>query len=71
MPFGKVVVVIINDAEATVICKGAVAVCAVASAILAMKMNGPVAVGVPEITPAEESVNPPGSAPEPERTLQV
>ena len=62
-PLGKVDVVIINGAGAMVICRGAVAVCAAASVTLAVKLNVPAVVGVPEIWPAEESVSPPGSAP--------
>jgi hypothetical protein len=57
------VVVIIRTAAATVICRGAVVVCAAASVTLAVKLNVPAVVGVPEIWPAEESVSPLGSAP--------
>jgi hypothetical protein len=46
-----------------VICRGAVAVCAAASVTLAVKLTGPAAAGIPDNTPAEESVNPLGGAP--------
>jgi hypothetical protein len=45
------------------ICIGAVATCAAVSVTFAVKLNVPVAVGVPDNRPAGESVNPPGKAP--------
>ena len=53
----------------TVICTGAVATCAAASVILAVKLNVPITVGVPDNRPTEERVNPPGNSPA--LTLQV
>jgi hypothetical protein len=41
----------------------AVTTCAAASVILAVKLNVPAAVGVPDNRPTVESVNPPGKAP--------
>jgi hypothetical protein len=54
-------------AAATVRVNDLLAVCAVGfveSVTLAVKLKEPDAVGVPEIAPAEDSVRPPGSAPE-------
>lgn len=56
-----------ETAAATVRVKDLVAVCAVGvveSVTFAVKVNEPDAVGVPEIVPPEESVKPPGKAPE-------
>src|SRR5689334_4786077 len=41
------------------------------SAACTVKLNVPIAVGVPLITPAELRVNPPGNGPEPEASDQV
>ena len=54
-------------AAATARVNGFVAVCAVGvveSVTLAVKLNEPEAVGVPEIVPAEDRVRPAGKAPE-------
>jgi hypothetical protein len=49
----------------TVMLNDCVAVCAVESVTLAVKLNVPAVVGVPEIDPlAEASVRPAGNAPE-------
>jgi hypothetical protein len=74
-PAGSELVVICTGvtAAAMVRVSDCVAVCAVGvveSVTLAMKLNGPDAVGVPEIVPvAADSVRPPGKAPE--LTLQL
>ena len=59
-------------AAATVTVNDFVAVCAVGvaeSVTLAVKLNEPEAVGVPEIVPAEDRTRPAGKAPE--LTLQL
>ena len=56
-------VVTSSGAGAMVICRGAVAVRAAASVTLAVKLNVPAVVGVPDKSPAEERVSPPGNAP--------
>jgi hypothetical protein len=63
----EVVMVTGETAVATVRVNDWVAVCAVGvveSVTFAVNVNEPDAVGVPEIVPPEESVNPPGRAPE-------
>ena len=63
-PLGSgLLVVICRGAGAILICMDAVEVCKAASVTLAVKLAGPAAVGVPDNTPAVESVNPAGSVP--------
>ena len=69
-PLGSgLLVVICSGAGEILICIAAVEVCAAASVTLTVKLAGPDAVGVPDSTPALESVNPLGTAPA--LTLQV
>jgi hypothetical protein len=74
VPFANELVVTLTGvtAAATVNVSDFVAVCAVGvveSVTLTLKVKEPEAVGVPEMTPAEDSVRPPGR--DPELTVQL
>ena len=74
VPFANELVVMLTGvtAAATVNMSDFVTVCAVGlveSVTFALKVKEPEAVGVPEMTPAEDNVKPPGS--DPELTVQV
>ena len=66
MPAAREPLVIVSVVGATVIDSVAVFVCSglLLSCTLTVKLDVPLAEGVPEITPPEESVNPAGSVPE-------
>ena len=70
VPPGKVVVVIVGAGVAvTVKLRALVAVIKLASLTCTVKLLVPLPVGVPEITPLGDSVNPAGNVPE--RMLQL
>lgn len=62
-PSGRLLVVIDNGAAAMTTCNDSVMLWEAASVTFAVKPNVPAAVGVPDNTPAPDSVSPPGSVP--------
>jgi len=62
-PSGRLLVVIDNCAGAITTCNGSVVLWEAASVTFAVNPNVPAAVGVPDNTPALDSVSPPGSVP--------